>query len=316
MAEETLEDKVADAQGAKKEEKPNAPTRWQSGLKEIREGASAATNLAVATGANLLSALKYGFKKGFILTSSFPIGAAIHEYARADGKGSFSSAKLRDESVAGLVFTGMTVTGVDATLQVPKALGLEGAVSSALGLPIPVDAAAVAGTTFFVLNPSLNLAYYPIQYLIRKKTFRGMWTNLKKEYIPSLKRTLWLNALTSTVMAGVYTGAISGALLYPYFALSAIGYRVLMSSERVSYKKLGKALGYTLLSPVYVPYKILQGAATFAKPVYRSAKGTAQTAYAIGKTLYEKISGFFTSTAKKASEAVQPQGTPATAGAH
>lgn len=311
---ETLEEKVADTRPEGKKEEKKAPSRWESGWKEIKEGAYAATNSAIATGANYLSWLRHGLD-GLILTSSFPIGAAIHKYLRKDGKGELTTKTIRDESLAALIFTELAKYGVAATMAVPAAYGLEG-VTDILGASVSTGALAVAGTTFFVLNPLLNLVYKPIQHLIHKKTFTGMWTDIKTDYLKSLKRTWWLNALTAGVMAGVKSGTLSGGLLFPYFAASGLAYRILMSPEPIDYKKLVKALGYTLLSPVYVPYKILQGTVSFAKPVYRSVKGTSQAAYAIGSTFYEKIKGFFSSAAKKASEAVQPQGTPATAGAH
>lgn len=273
---ENLEDKVADAHGEGKKEEKKAPSGWESGWKEIKEGASVAANLSIAAGANLLSMLKYGVNKGLVLTSSFPIGAALHEYARADGKGNFTSAKARDESIAGLAFTALAVPGVAATLQIPKAFGLENVVTDVLGYELPMDALAVAGTTFFVLNPLLNLAYYPIQHLIHQKTFKGMWTSLKNEYLPSLKRTWWLNALTSGVMAATYANPVLTPLLFPYFALSGIAYRVLMSPEPIDYKKLAKGIFY---SPLYAASYLTEGAASVANKI---SKSMSATVYSIG----------------------------------
>lgn len=296
---ETIDDKVMEAPKKQEEKSPQIPSRWETGWREVKQGAYDAANTAIAAGANAVSALKYGLDK-LLLTSSFPVGAALHAYSRKDGKGNFTLATARDESLAGLAFTALTVPSVAATMQVPQAFGLEGMVTNLYSLPL--DALAVAGATFFVLNPALNLLYYPIQHLIRQKTFKGMWTNLKNEYVPSLKRTWWLNAITSAVMGTVYANPAWTLALFPYFAVSAIAYRVFMSPEPIDYKKLGKALLY----PIYAPLSWAQGAGSL---IYNKvSKGLGQAGYAIGSSMHQLMEKLFAPA--------KPAAQTAPAGAH
>ena len=67
-------------------------------------------------------------------------------------------------------------------------------------------------------------------------------------------------------------------LLFPYFALSGLAYRVLMSPEKIRYKKLGK----TLLSPLYAPFYLTSGIATAAGKAYSKA---AAAAYSLGSAI-------------------------------
>ena len=221
----------------KKEEKPKAPTTLESVLKESSDAVKASTNTLLGTGAIAGATALFGLD-GLILASSFPIGRAIHEYSKADGKGKFTSGNFRDESISGAIFTGLAKYGVDATLQVPKAFGLEGMVTNAFGYSISTGALVVGAATGLVLNPLLNAVYYPLQYLIQNKTFKGMGQDFKKNYVKSLIRTAPLSAITSVAVGLTYAmPAVFAPLLFPYFALSGLAYRVLMSPEKISYKK-------------------------------------------------------------------------------
>lgn len=262
---------------AKKEEKKQ-PTTLESMLAESSQAVKASTNTLLGTGAIAAATGLFGLD-GLILASSFPIGRAIHEHSKADGKGKFTSGNFRDESISGAIFTGLAKYGVDATLQVPKAFGLEGTVTNILGHSLSTGALAVGAATGLVLNPLLNAVYYPLQYLIQKKTFKGMGEDFKKNYVNSLIRTAPLSVITSIAVGLTYAmPTFFAPLLFPYFALSGLVYRVLMSPEKISYKKLGK----TLLSPLYVPFYLASGIATSAGKTYSKA---AAAAYSLGSAI-------------------------------
>jgi len=260
----------------KKEEKPK-PTTLESAVDESWHAAKAATNTLLGIGATAGAIALFGLD-GLILTSSFPIGRAIFEYSKTDGKGKFTSGNFRDESISGAIFTGLAKYGVDGVKQVPKAFGLEGSVTNIIGYPVSTGALAVGAATGLVLNPLLNALYYPLQYLIQNKTFKGMSQDFKKNYVNSLIRTAPLSALTSVAVGLTYAIPALAPLLFPYFALSGIAYRVLMSPEKISYKKLG----YSLLSPVYAPFYLVSGAASVAGKAYR---GITTAAYDIGSAI-------------------------------
>ena len=137
---------------------------------------------------------------------------------------------------------------------------------------------AVGAATGLVLNPLLNAVYYPLQYLIQNRTFKGMGQDFKKNYVKSLIRTAPLSVITSIAVGLTYAMPAFAPLLFPYFALSGLAYRVLMSPEKISYKKLGKAL----LSPLYAPFYLAGGAASVTGKAYR---GVTAAAYDIGSAI-------------------------------
>jgi len=225
----------------KEGEKPK-PTTLDRVVNEVWTGI---VNPSVAAGAIGASYLLFGLD-GLAVAASFPAGRAIVEYARADGKGQFTTAKLRDESIAGALFTPPLWYGIEAIKQVPKAFNLADIVTfNILGTSLSISP-VVAGLTFGVLTPTLTALYYPLQYLIQNRTFKGLGKDFKKNYLKGLIRTAPLTALTSAAVGISYATPFLAPYLFPALAVANIAYRVLLSPEKISIGKL-------LISPVYVP---------------------------------------------------------------
>ncbi|MBI2658648.1 hypothetical protein HYX05_00915 [Candidatus Woesearchaeota archaeon] len=261
---------------AKKEEKKQ-PTTLESVLKESSDAVKASTNALLGTGAIAAATGLFGLD-GLVTAASFPIGRGILEYAKADGKSKFTSANFRDEAIAGALFTPPLWYGIEAVKQTPKAYGLEGTVANILGASVPVSPLLVGGLTFGVLTPALTALYYPLQYLMQNKTFKGMGKDFKKNYWKGLKRAMPLTAISSTMVAAAYAAPYLAPLLFPALALANIAYRIVLSPEKISYKKLGK----TLLSPLYAPFYLAGGIASAAGKAYSKA---ATAAYSLGSAI-------------------------------
>lgn len=138
-----------------------------------------------------------------------------------------------------------------------------------------------------------NTFYMATDNIVKKKSlyienFRKRWKDMSK------KALLYLSIPT------YLTQFLPGLLQIPSIALQSYIFKKYIAKDSESTAPKDK-------TPLYVAARNIT-----KKVVY----GTSQAAYAIGSTFYEKIKWFFSSAAKKASEAVQPQGTPATAGAH
>ena len=279
MAEQAAEQKP------KEGEKPKGQTTLDRVVNEVWNGI---VNPLIAAGAIGASYRLFG-RDGLILALSFPLGRSLFEYAKADGKGKLTSGDVRDESISGAVFTGLTKYGVGAVNQVPKAFGLEGMVTDILGYSVSTGALAVGAATGLVLNPLLNAVYYPLQYLIQNKTFKGMGQDFKKNYVSSLIRTAPLSAITSVAVGLAYTMPAFVPFLFPYFALSGIAYRVLMSPEKINYLKLAFA---PIILPIYGAYYLASGAVGasvstvkgLASLVYNIFRGAHETGLAFGRT--------------------------------
>ena len=154
----------------KKEEKPKAPTTLESVLKESSDAIKASTNTLLGTGAIAAATGLFGLD-GLVTAASFPIGGKIVK--KASGK-EFTSGKFRDESIAGALFTPPLWYGIEAIKQIPKAFRLDDIVTAnILGTSVSISP-LVAGLTFGVLTPALTALYYPLQYVIQNKTFKGI----------------------------------------------------------------------------------------------------------------------------------------------
>lgn len=198
-----------------------------------------AANIVLGAAAIGGSYALYGLD-GLVLSSSFPIGRWIYDSTKAkknkDEKTSFT-ATFRDESISGALFTVPTKIGLDATYNVPKAYGLDGMVTDIFGYTVPVSPLVVAGVTGLILNPLLNAVYYPLKYVVQNKTFKGVGEDFKKNYVSSLIRTAPLSIITSIAVGLAYAMPAFAPLLFPYFALSSIAYRVFMSPKKINYAK-------------------------------------------------------------------------------
>lgn len=248
----------------KEGEKPKGPTTLDRVVNDIWNGIA---NPVIAAGAIGASAALFGID-GLAVSASFPVGRAIVEYARADGKGQFTTAKLRDEAIAGLAFVPLVKYGIDATKQIPKAFNLDDIVTfNILGNAVSISP-VVAGAAGLVLTPLVTALYYPLQYIIQNKTFKRIGEDFKKNYMKGLIRTAPLTIVTSVAVGISYAMPFLAPYLFPFLALTNIAYRMQLSPEKLSIWKLA-------ILPVYMP---IYGA-------YYLASGTVGAAVTTGKGL-------------------------------
>ena len=263
---------------AKKEEKPK-PTTLESAVNESSHAIKASTNTLIGTGAIAGATALFGLD-GLVTAASFPIGGRIAQKARADGKGEFTSKNFRDESIAGALFTPPLWYGIETIKQVPKAFGIDDIVTAnILGQAVSISP-TVAGLTFGVLTPALTALYYPLQYLMQNKTFKGLGEDFKKNYLKGLIRTAPLTAITSAAVGVTYATPFLAPYLFPALAVANILYRVLLSPEKISYKKLFYPSTYlpNFMNPSY----LASGAVSVLSKTYNKVTSAA---YSIGSAI-------------------------------
>jgi len=251
-------------QQAGQEEKKKA-----TGLEALAKEGSEVGNIALATGTVGASAF-LGGSNAAVITASFPLGRIIVNTLA--GK-PITAANIRDDGLAGIIFTPALIGGVKAIQSAPKYFGLESVITNTLGYSVPAAPLLVGGLNFFVLTPALNALFYPLLYLFHNKKFKGMGEDFKKNYLKSLAWTLPVNLFASGVIGAAYAGVpFIAPYLLPAIALANIGYYIFASPD-ISYMK-------KLLSPVLVPYYLAKGG-------YKLAAGGLSL-------LYKGIKGFFT----------------------
>ena len=256
-------------------EKPK-PTTLEGAVNESWHAAKASTNTIVGSGAIAGATALFGLD-GLVTAASFPIGGLIESRL---AKKPFTSKNFRDEAIAGALFTPPLWYGLEAVKQVPKAFGLEGAVTNILGASVPISPYIVGGLTLGALTPALTALYYPLQYAIQNKTFKGIGKDFKENYWKGFKRTLPLTALTSAAVGATYALPYLAPYLFPALAVANIAYRVLLSKEKLNYAKLFNPLTYV---PNFVnPFYLVSGAASVGGKIYR---GVTKAAYDIGSAI-------------------------------
>jgi len=260
----------------KKEEKPKAPTTLESVVNEYSHAIKASTNALLGTGAIAGATALFGLD-GLVTTASFPIGARIVK--KASGK-EFTTGNFRDEAIAGALFTPPLWYGVEAVKQAPKAFGLEGMVTNILGASVPISPLVVGGLAFGVLTPALTALYYPLQYVIQNKTFKGIGKDFKENYWKGFIRAAPLTALTSAAVGASYAIPAFAPYLFPILAAGSIFYRVLLSPEKIEYKRL--LYPSTYLPNVLNPFYLAGGIATAAGKAYNKAT---TAAYSLGSAI-------------------------------
>lgn len=286
--------KAPEAEGKKEEKKQ--PTALEGAVNESWSAIKGTANTFVGTGAIAGATALFGLD-GLVTAASFPIGAKIsHGLAGKE----FKSKNFRDEAIAGALFTPPLWYGVEAVKQVPKAFGLEGTVANILGASVPISPFVVGGLTFGVLTPALTALYYPLQYIIKNKTFKGIGKDFKENYLKGLVRASPLTALTSAAVGITYATPYLAPLLFPALAVANVLYRVLLSPEKIEYKKLFYPSTYL---PNFInPISLASGAGSLVGKGYSAA-------YRFGSG----ITNFFKSMASAARPASAPAPTPAPA---
>ena len=301
MADNQVEQKQA-AQ-PKEGEKPKGPTGLEALVKEGSEvGNIALTAGAVGTsfaagalyehlsnsassGIFSTSSLLRGLDAA-VITASFPLGRIIVNTLA--GKPT-TAVNIRDEGLAGIIFTPAVIGGVKAIQAAPKYFGLEGVVTNILGYSIPAAPLLVAGLNFAVLTPALNALFYPLQYFFHNKKFEGMGEDFRKNYLRSLAWTLPANLFASGVLAASYYGIpFIAPYLFPLLALANLGYYVFASPD-ISYIK-------KIFAPVLAPYYLAKGAYNIAsgtvsliEKIGTSANRAYDFLYKFGRGIHDKI---------------------------
>ena len=281
----------------KKEEKPKQSTTLESAIDESWHATKAATNTLIGTGAIAGATALFGLD-GLVTAASFPIGARIVK--KASGK-EFTTGNFRDEAIAGALFTPPLWYGIEAIKQVPKAFGLDDIVKfNILGTSMSISP-VVAGLTFGVLTPALTALYYPLQYVIQNKTFKGIGKDFKENYLKGLIRASPLTALTSAAVGAAYATPFLAPYLFPALAVANILYRVLLSPEKINYWKLNPFRHPSTYLPNFLnPFYLASDAASVMGKAYR---GVTTAAYDIGSaigSLFKKAPAPVASAAKPA----------------
>lgn len=302
MPDETLEQKV-NAPQEKKEEKPKVPTIGESVGSEIKQASGGFVNSAIGTAAIGAATALFG-SGGLVTIASFPYGGMIEKRLMTDkdeSKKQFTSKNFRDESVTGALLTPPIWYGIEAVNRIPKALWLENAVASILGYSIPMSPLVVSGLFLGALAPAITALYYPLDYLVKNRTFKGMGTDFRKNYTKGLIRALPLTAATSAVIGAASVLPYLAPYLFPAIAVSNILYRLVLSRENLNYAKLLNP--FTYVSKFLNPFYVASGAATAA---YKGAKNLFKPIYALGSAFGEKIASLFKASPRPASPAPQP----------
>jgi len=282
-----MADNKEDKEESHKEEgkKEKQQSSLESALNESSEATKASFNTSLGAGAIGASAL-FGLD-GLVTAASFPIGGFI-EKKLMKGPKPFTSSDFAKESIAGALFTPALWYGLETIKQVPKAFGLEGVVANVLGASMPVSPLLVGSLALGALTPALTALYYPLQYLIQNKAFKGLGKDFKENYWKGFKRTLPLTALTSAAVGATYALPYLAPYLFPALAVANIAYRVLLSKEKLDYTKLLSPLTYV---PNFAnPFYIVSGLATASAKTYRRITGAA---YGIGLAVRGTFSTMF-----------------------
>ena len=266
----------------KKEEKPKQPSTLENAVNESWNFIKGTTNAFVGTGATVAATALFGLN-GLVTTLSFPYGGRIS--TKLAGK-EFSTARFRDEAIAGALFTPPLWYGVQAVKQMPKAFGLEGTITNILGASVPVSPLVVGGLTLGVLTPALNALYYPLQYIIRNKTFKGIGKDFRENYWKGTLRALPLTVLTSAAVGASYALPAFAPYLFPVIAVGSVLYRILLSKEgKIDYKRF--LYPSTYLPNVLNPFYLASGAVSASGKIYR---GITSAAYSLGSWLDSLLS--------------------------
>ena len=255
-------------QKPKGEEKKEENTSLESIVNESSEGLKGFTNSALGIAAIGASTALFGLD-GLVTALSFPIGGMIEKrlmVEEEESKKQFKSRNFRDEAIAGALFTPAIKYGLETIKQLPKALSLDGMVTNILGASVPISPLVVSGL-FFGLSPALTALYYPLQYIIQNKTFKGIGKDFKKYYIKGLIRTLPLTVLTSAAVGVTYALPYLASYLFPAIAVSNVLYRLFLSREKLNYSKLFNPFTYipNFANPLYVVSGAISAGAKFVK---------------------------------------------------
>jgi hypothetical protein len=114
-----------------------------------------------------------------IPAAGFGLGYLVEQHVKQEGKSEIKTEKLLPEVATGAGVGAGILYGSKLASNIPKALGLEAAVSGAFG---SLGNLGVGAGTFGLLALGLPLLYYPMSHILNKGTAKGMWKDLKENY--------------------------------------------------------------------------------------------------------------------------------------
>ncbi|GEM_PF-2904040 len=316
--EENLEDKLkaahADAANAHADaghgkETKNPATTLESVVNETKElfgksfdiglglGAAAATTsfLGTRNGAGSLSSIVDKGRDGIVVPLSY---AAGEKYVQ---KKNFTTAHFRNEMISGGLQTAAIIYPAYKYMNMAQQ-AIVNAVS-ATSYSQHAAAAGIVGRS--ILNvplyfPPAILGYYIIDHLVKKRTFRGLYSEtIKPNFKSDLKNAykyLGIPVLLNALL-------MPAALQVPGAAVLTFAYKLLMSGKQKKKEESPADDG---------PGYISSGISGASKFVSNTAKGLSESVSALGTSLYSGLKKMYSGAAKS----VTPPSTPATTPAH
>lgn len=278
MAEETKLEQVAKAASENKEgQKPKPASTIDSVVDETMHLLGSGAKLGLAAAAPLAQAAAY---PSLARDTAILAGAQVAADATNDIKRGkkYTAGSALESSIVGTAITAPIYGLYNLINKIP--------LDSALGY---VERAAAFGGLIY---PVFVGGYQFVDYVVKNRTLKGAGKYIKENYWPSLKKA-WKYVLpfglANVLFAPAYLQIPIGALLSYVFALFGAPKKDQLKEE----EKRDKTPYY---SATY------NAGAKLAKNI----KGTFEASYAIGSTLYEKISNFFKTTASSPAPAASP----------
>lgn len=272
------------------QEKPKQPSLSEVIRESIKESGKA-VNALVGAGA-IAGTYFIGGINTLVVASAFPTGEKISR--GLIGK-ELPSADFRDQGFLGALFAPINYAGITAVKELPKAIGLDSIVTNLFGYSVPLTSSLVAGAlTAGVLGPAFVGIYYPLEYLITKKTFKGMWAYTKKKFYTGLMDTIPLNIFAGAAVATTYVFPALAPLLFPAFAIGTIIYKMKLAKTegKIDYKRAFYPSTYlpTNLTKALNPAYLVSGTLSYT---YRAGKNLLESAYAFADSVFNGLSNLF-----------------------
>lgn len=253
------------AEGKKEEKKIST---LESVVNETIHAAGSLLKIGLATGIPYTQASTFPHlaRDTAILAGSQVAGDATTDFRK--GK-KYTSGNVLESSLVGTAITAPVYAMYSLVNKIPT--------DTALGI------VAKAGAWGGLAYPAFIGGYQSVDYLIKNRTFKGLGTYLKENYWKTLKfswKYLLPLSLLNIFLVPPFLQIPVGAALSYAFALFGAPKKGELKEEEKRDK-----------TPYYLA--VYNAGSKLAKNI----KGTFEAAYAIGSTLYEKISNFFKTAA-------------------
>ncbi|MBI2655859.1 hypothetical protein HYX06_05565 [Candidatus Woesearchaeota archaeon] len=202
---------------------------------------------------------------GLAIASAAPLsGRIVTKLAGND----YTGRNFRNDTLAGAVTAPLFVGILNAVTRLPRYYGIDGLVNI-LGASIPAYSLGVAGFTLAAI-PFFTALTYPIGYMVRNKTLKGIGKDFSENYWKSTKKTMLYLGLpgAALVSLGATLPYLAPYLAPIYFGLGIVS-RAMNSKEKLDYKKLFNPSTY--LPNFLNPFYIVEGLASLISRAVRSS---------------------------------------------